>query len=351
MKRTRAVLFAGFFALLFFATGASIWEGAAAVSAGGELPDTGLYVATDSFPRNTVVDITNLENGKTVRGIVAAALGSPGLLALISKEGAQAIGLQSRFIGRIRMSQPSDPVSHSMFSGEYDFSGDPDFDPGAALKTYGTADEASTEDEASVDEASADEVAAAPPAGPARPHFPPETETKSPAETAPESGALEAGPGTAEETPETIWYIPEEKPPAETKTDQYVFVPAPERPPEAPSGLPDSRYFIDPIPGPDARTPEENTPAPSGEFSVPSVDRLEHGKYYLQLGAFSRAEAVESAINKIEKTYPLAVQRAGSPERPVYRILVGPVNHGESGALLQRFRGKGYKDAFIRKGE
>jgi cell division septation protein DedD len=341
MKRTRAVLFAGFSVVLFFTTGASVWEGAAAVSAGGELPDTGLYVATDSFPRNTVVDITNLENGKTVRGIVATALGSPGLLALISKEGAQAIGLQSRFIGRIRMSQPVDPVSHSMLSGEYDFSGDPDFDPGAALKTYGTGDETP----------SAGSSPAASPDRPARPHFPP-AESKAPAETGDESSAPSEGdPGAVEETPETIWYIPEETPPAETKTDQYVFVPAPERPPEALSELPDNRYFIDPIPGPAARPPKENTPAPSGKFNISWVDRLEYGKYYLQLGAFSRVEAVESAIEKIEKTYPLAVQYIGSPEHPMYRVLVGPINHGESGALLQRFKGKGYKDAFIRKGE
>jgi hypothetical protein len=34
----------------------------------------------------------------------------------------------------------------------------------------------------------------------------------------------------------------------------------------------------------------------------------------------------------------------------VYRVLVGPVNLGESGALLQRFKRSGYKDAFIKQG-
>jgi len=85
-------------------------------------------------------------------------------------------------------------------------------------------------------------------------------------------------------------------------------------------------------------------------FSVPTVGELEPGKYYLQLGAYSRPAAVESEIGKIERTYPLAVQRTGAADKPVYRILVGPVNHGESGALLERFRKTGYKDAFIRKG-
>jgi cell division protein FtsN len=84
---------------------------------------------------------------------------------------------------------------------------------------------------------------------------------------------------------------------------------------------------------------------------VPSVTELEPGKYYLQLGAYSKTETVEQEISKIEKNLPLAVQCTGSTDKPVYRILVGPVNHGESGALLQRFRGRGYKDAFVRRGE
>ncbi|MDR2782538.1 MAG: septal ring lytic transglycosylase RlpA family protein, partial [Treponema sp.] len=43
--------------------GASIWEGVAAVAPDGALPDTGYYAATNSFPRNTTVIVTNLENG------------------------------------------------------------------------------------------------------------------------------------------------------------------------------------------------------------------------------------------------------------------------------------------------
>jgi cell division septation protein DedD len=82
---------------------------------------------------------------------------------------------------------------------------------------------------------------------------------------------------------------------------------------------------------------------------VPVISRLEQGKYYLQLGAFSRAEAVELELARIGGAYPLAVQNGGSPENPVYRILLGPVTPGESGALLRRFKGSGYGDAFIRQ--
>lgn len=74
--------------------GASIWEGAAAMAAGGELPEKGYYIATNSFPRNTMVDVVNLENGKTLRAIVVGGVDTPGLLGILSREAATAIGLE-----------------------------------------------------------------------------------------------------------------------------------------------------------------------------------------------------------------------------------------------------------------
>lgn len=85
-------------------------------------------------------------------------------------------------------------------------------------------------------------------------------------------------------------------------------------------------------------------------FSIPTITSLEAGQYYLQLIAYNRLEQVESAVSSIGRAYPLSVQTAGPSENPVYRLLIGPLNLGESGALLQRFKGLGYKDAFIRQG-
>jgi hypothetical protein len=84
-------------------------------------------------------------------------------------------------------------------------------------------------------------------------------------------------------------------------------------------------------------------------FSVPVINRLEKGKYYLQLAAYTLPELVETELLKISTVYPLAIQEDGSAEKPLYRILIGPVNLGESGALLQRFKVSGYRDAFIRR--
>jgi cell division septation protein DedD len=461
-------------ALVFF-VGASVWEGSAAVGLNGELPEGGFFVATKSFPRNTVVDITNLETGKTIRAIVASALDSPGLLAVISREAAEVIGLQNRSVGRVRMTMPSDPVAFSRFTEGLGSNGDPDFDPRASV---------------AVNSAGAGSPAAPPPPMSAlegtypdpwtlagSPAYPDPWARENTAESltndankygdpytepVPVDGEPYAPPAARrlddsvvpEPVPALAWVSPEsaqptplaeprlipevfnplpsiqsvigvgEEPespyppvsteiagfpenaqyPAPTLADPYGFslIPAPARPPEGPASalLPpeaeipplgalslspapaddgdfylDPALFVDPIPeaaataeseiapleepetpaGPpaaalaDQGAPAEPERFPAEVFSVPLVSRLEGGKYYVQLGAFSRPEVVESELSRIGLSYPLTVQAGGSPEKPLYRILLGPVNLGESGALLQRFRGNGFEDAFIRQ--
>jgi hypothetical protein len=85
-------------------------------------------------------------------------------------------------------------------------------------------------------------------------------------------------------------------------------------------------------------------------FSVPVITSLEQGQYYLQLGAFGMTELVEAELSRIGGNYPLVIQPGGNSQTPVYRILLGPVNLGESGALIQQFKSRGYEDAFIRQG-
>jgi hypothetical protein len=111
----------------------------------------------------------------------------------------------------------------------------------------------------------------------------------------------------------------------------YTLVPAEERPPQS---------YGPPVSG---GVPQI--------FSVPAVAHLERGKYYLQIGAYSQAAAVEQELARVDRTYPLAVQCIGTGDKPVYRILVGPINQGESGALVRSFQSRGYKDAFVRRGE
>ncbi|MDR2768497.1 MAG: SPOR domain-containing protein [Treponema sp.] len=444
-------------ALVLFVS-ASIWEGAAAVSA--DFPSAGLYVATNSFPRNTVVDLTNLETGKTVRVIVSAGLDSPGLLALVSREAAEKVGLQSRSIGRIRMTQPSDPIAFSRFTEDHLDSGDPDYDPRAALEAYGAPETAalppdssasvpaasvpvaSVPDTASVPAATVPATASVPAASApdtaavtAKPDtLPPvaavipgtsvgpereaEAAAKEPAaekaeanypdaasawisdgqlallaepaaSTLPEKAAVPpvkepaeeavvikdipaapavSPPPAAAETPAAPAPPAVSPPPAAAETPAaeppytgewdaaagYSLEPSSDRPPVVDWTSPDPSLAwagtppVDTAPSSYAR-PEADPSLPQ-EFSVPTIGTLERDRYYLQIGAYSKADTVEKELAKIERNLPLAVQRVNASGKPVYRILVGPVNHGESGALLQKFKTKGYNDAFIRAG-
>jgi hypothetical protein len=535
-------------------TAASVWEGAVTTAPRGSLPDEGYYAATNSFPRNTIVDVTNLETGKTVRVIVSSGLDTPGLLATLSEEAAKSIGLQTRSIGRIRMTQPSDPIAFSRFTEGLAGSGDPDYDPEAMLEADETAyddedweegsglvltpapqqlnpedlppyseeerdyfgivelpgpeeesggeeypeeeyveeyDEEDSyldfpEEEAELAETDEEDdspektlypiwarggsvgtpvypdpveeelpQAAAQPAeeefpqaAAQQPAVPSQAPVPPPAPVPPQpTGDVPARVTTQTEGAgswASAWITapqPQPEPPAPGTYD-YSLIPAEQRPPIAPDtyAIPpeaeigpiastgperpvppkpviDESLFIEsienmrertapplpePVPAlsaapeaiasplnPSETLPEsvlvepsphepaipepvivveepplpetapktaaapERTPKPAAEsaartFSVPVIGDLEKGKYYLQLGAYSKPDVLESSVSKLDSHYPLSVQRAGSPDKPLYRLLLGPVNLGESGALLQRFKGSGYSDAFVR---
>jgi hypothetical protein len=600
--------------ILLTITGASVWEGAAALAPRGDLPEDGYYAATNSFPKNTVVDITNLETGKSIRAIVSSGLNTPGLLAVLSPDAAGRIGLAAKTIGRIRMTQPQDPIAFSRFTEGLVASGDPDYDPEAML----AGDEAARAEAEAVAESPSGRVSAlsrsspsafrndeaeeadspygfdspsgvdysdyaayshgsivdmeagSPP--PREPQAPPadaweddwderaysgyspddadspektsyriweeggsvgEPEPRVPSRTSPSrqeaesaappedpwSRAWETGEGGESQGQEAAQsnllaearssaraegtessararvqvQQPPPPPPPAPGTVEYILVPAEQRPPahqgpdpalsptvpplgpsvrqdpppepyldeslfidsiekmrkdqeraraaeaakaaeerraaeaaakaaeeraraaeaakaeapqkadevvvllntEEPQGqwvdpiadLPPPREpppdvlvqspeeageprgpWVEPIAAPPPQEPKEPPkPAPKlaeappqrgpeagsgalGTFSVPVniITELEKGKYYVQLGAYRSAASVESALLKIDPKYPLNVQNSGSADTPLYRLLVGPVNLGESGALVQRFKGSGYRDAYIR---
>ncbi|GHV16703.1 hypothetical protein FACS189493_3020 [Spirochaetia bacterium] len=457
MKKFIVMGLAGIIALLYI--GASTWEGSAAVSISGELPDDGYYVATRSFPRNTVVDVTNLETEKTIRAIVASGLDSTGLLAILSRDVAAAIGIQVRSIGRIRMSIPTDPIALSRFTDGLNSSGDPDYDPQAAITAAaaepnkdrpqppvspGVTPSASTPVPAATQAsgstptqtpvpAAAPQTAAqtqVPARSPAQapnpapgqtsvqtptssqtqaqtpaPAQPAQAPTKSPVPAAtsapvPNPAALTAAPApTTAPVNNAIVDLPTTGAPARQESAtpppanpaggyDIALIPAEQRPPAAarPSLPPEAEIAPiaprAPVAGPVDRTapldvtiPEDQIipsrgtapapaapgsaamvtarpepPAPSGiTFSVPTITTLERGKYYVQIAAYSQAASVESALSRIGRSYPLLVQNGGSPDRPLYRILLGPVSFGEGNALVQRFKGNGYPDVFIRR--
>ena len=469
---------------------ASIWEGAAASSTRGELPEAGLFIATNAFPVNSVVEVTNLDNGKTVRALTTTHLDAPGLLAILSREAATEIELPSRSLGRVRMVQGEEPAVVSNMGNEFSSSADPDYNPALFVAMNGfaphfddgltdestmwgnhrvesgdlivdlseyteiipeeyvpveypapvivavhdepiidypviedpepvviendydlaliPAEERPPEDTTEIDESLfipaivheevPEEIAEEPPVLIAEeiPEEVFEEEYELIAEEIPEEIFEEEYELIAEEIPEEVFEeeyeliaeeIPEEIPveipedidpmylveaveeeeEPELPPELPVAVlpvlppePAPALPPPAPQPVPPALPQAAPVLQPPAPLipvlPQEQprvttvyTPPSVQPFSVPLISSLERGQYYLQIAAFSKAETVESELSKIDYRLPRAVMNAGTAESPVYRILIGPVNLGESGALLQRFK-TDYKDAFIRHG-
>jgi len=495
MKKRLIIAFIVVASVLLF-LGASPWEGSAAIAPNGELPATGYYIATNAYPRNTVVDITNLETGKSTRVIVSNTLSNPGLLAVVSRQAGELIGMRTGSVSRLRMIQPTDPMAYMRFTQSMK-DGNPEFDSGNVITEENLAENKSAEnkpvenklaenklveDVYKEDTYEKPEVVKAPqePKSPVVPGYvvdepewggsgrlqivdvpdyltepseiaevPKEIPKESPGETLkePEYNGAESkqkditkdvAPKLSERPPvEVAKNLPEYNPNKSTEdtepplkdvpvfiteaprnevvkdvpvyvTDaprndvikdvpvfiteaqrndalkevspwqEKVEVTAPVTPPsppetvtqtppkqlvpvEAPPNPPPSNlYGIDPndiIPGIVVATPEKPaaavntpitpvTPAPDKNLPVNTIDKLDRGKYYVQVAAIP-ADLVESALRQIDRGYAPVVFKGTDN---VYRVLIGPLNQGESAAVLSRFRSIGYKDAFVRKG-
>jgi hypothetical protein len=393
--------------LLLFQS-ASPWEGSAAVAPNGDLPSTGFYIATNAFPKNTVVDITNIENGKKTRVIVSDTLSSPGLLAVVSREAAELIGMRAGSISRIRMIQPADPMAYMRFT-ESMAAGTPEYDSGDVIDEEKLVEEVYNKD-TYAPPATANqpvETPAAPPTAPGYIVDEPEwggsgrlqivdvpgfmvEQAEQPAitQTQPERKeefTEEAEPQIAErreeeaekppkevikDVPQFITETPKQEvvkdvlprqekvevvtTPAETQKQPEQVLELVETNPNPPPPTVLDMFPEDFISGIASTAPEktdvrvsENAPSRANENpSIKTIDKLDRGKYYVQVAAIS-ADLVENALRQIDRSFAPVVFKGADN---VYRILIGPLNQGESAAVLVRFRSIGYKDAFVRIG-
>ena len=377
---------------------ATVWEGAAAVALNSELPENGLFIATNSFPPNTVLEITNLDNGKSVRVVASTGISNPGLLALLSRDAAFAIDLPARTTSRVRITQTEDPAGLARSSEMLSFSGDPDYDPaafvalnginpmlnqGSAFIDIGTTSNSRIENgnvildlegEPSPLIRSEDIIPAS------RPYLSENNDTLAlppvdytdlalvPAETRPPEGSLE---------PDPAFFIPEIVPAVSSSSadqsdyiDPLLIIPAVGETPLEEQSFSSQSPLEFPMPNlselllpnepvlpfeagydiPFEETMPANEMNSLSPFPAPMINALETGMYYIQIAAFSKEETVRSEISKLDSALPLAIMNAGNEEKPVYRILIGPVNLGESGALLRRFK-TNYSDAFVWQGK
>ena len=388
-------------AAVIMLTGATNWDGAATIDSSGDLPPESHAIATNAFPRNAVVDVTNLENHRTIRVIVASGLPSSGLLATLSRSAAEALGFQDNFVYRIRMIQPPDaavfsflrerglstvdtnnaPITIDLYV-EIEIEEEDEFEPNEfdlLVQDTETEDELPDEPEQINSEPYEEdplpdewylsnlhnEQESPPALSEAPPDILPESSDQSSDDehtlVSVASESSDDSPGTTDSDQEN-----------EQHTTEKILnlIPSEERIPEGPEIViapEDIVPPLDPLPAteqgaehtfitvtqpPEIPATEAESTSLSGHipFQPPIISELEHGKWYIQVAAFLHLEQAENETRQIGTDYPLVIQQVET-NSTLFRVLLGPLmNQGESNAMLQRIKSIGYTDAFTRNG-
>lgn len=304
MKKSAAFLLTA--AIFVFAQSSlwAVWEGNAGVGSAGSFPGSGMYVLSDMFPKNTMVDIRNLETGLSARAVVVGKSGVPGLVASVSPEVAGTLNIQSGSVSRVRISVPLETSERTEVSAPDSFDRmetlDPDLNPAAmvAMESGSGTDAAPAAETPETAEA-----AETTPALPSAEEENPVVAAENPVTEAGEEIVLDPAPAgevaSSEEVVSAEETVPAEESAADSpdpfipeaaaeETAEVVLVPAEMNPPVAPEIPPEEAVpevgpvaQIPPEPAqPDAPVPEVGpvvSPEASGEAedrAVPSVEPL-----------------------------------------------------------------------------
>lgn len=82
-------------------------------------------------------------------------------------------------------------------------------------------------------------------------------------------------------------------------------------------------------------------------YTVPSLGALERGAYYIQIGVYSERANIMSVLDRYAVNYPVVLVPLSNGKGT--QILVGPLTVDEYGAVFNRFKSYGFKDAFLRE--
>lgn len=152
---------------------------------------------------------------------------------------------------------------------------------------------------------------------------------------------------------------PEAEPLSEENSEEsyepIVLVPAESNPPES-AGKPAEVYKNEVSAKPaenkaEERATEGKKPGASKKslekYKVSSLKELESGKYYIQIAVLADENNLKNTVSKFEKQYPVTLVPLASGKAT--QVMIGPLGMDEYGAVLNRFKKSGYKDAFLRK--
>ena len=131
MKRRTVILLVAAVAAAGILSAQSVWEGSTAMGRYGEFPSSGYYGASDSFPRNTLVEVENIETGESVEVLIVDRLDDPGLFLLLSREASEALGIRDDQVVRSRVSLADNSARYSTGQEDRAYHPDSDINPGA----------------------------------------------------------------------------------------------------------------------------------------------------------------------------------------------------------------------------
>ena len=448
----KKVLFSLIFIISFSCIWA-VWEGNGGIGSSADFPAEGLFVRSDMFPKHTLLEITNLEKNVKARAVVIGPSGIPGLLASLSPELGEKLGVPRGKVIRIRVLTPS-PVNEEGDDGKSISAAGPesqDLDNNPALFVASHSDlpnanlkkeeaesvsentgsdtilyddlkspiedtPSETAEDVPVVEEVPDVDAIIDPVveEPAEPIVeetvlpeevaPIETETymepanenppitvepiNEPAakpEAAPSPVTEVSEPQEPEQPKEEIEDVevvdpvvePVDEAPVEEKKVDIVAAISPKNEPIAdkreinPAPLekaPAPVQAVEEIPAEETEDlgtyeetdsdiyttteekPEEESAVPVNEIK-PVSSNLEKGKTYVQVVVYNDKYNRDEVLKKYGKKYPMVVEESFVKNNTRYTIFVGPLKPQETGAVLERFKQLGFKDAFLKKGK
>jgi len=82
-------------------------------------------------------------------------------------------------------------------------------------------------------------------------------------------------------------------------------------------------------------------------YIVPDVNKLKAGNY-VQIASLSDTDNIKGIVKSYGSKYPIEIVPS-SVKKNSYQILIGPLSVDEYGTVLERFKSRGYRDAYLRK--
>jgi hypothetical protein len=363
----------------------AIWEGNAGIAAASEFPGKGMFARSDMFPKNTIVVIENLETGISVRAVITGSSNVSGLVAVLSPDTASALNIKPGSVSRVRVSIPSavsEPGNRAASESDTAVnSNDPDVNPAVAaaaapipleaiaassdnpLVPLDESKDVSTE--AETEEPSVSAVATDVPESGIESADAEAVASDSAAEVPMENGgavalsdnsvfydepaivAIDEGSAVVEsaEQPE----VAEVTPPAESAS--VTLVPSEPNPPAVPEDISPAVTAAIPVPEVEPVSAVVPVTVVTVPIPVPAEGALiGKGSFYVQIATYTDPSNAKAVMDKYGKKYPVIVEKASGTSGDVLKVCIGPVKKDEYGAVLERFKSLGFRDAFVRKG-